>query len=191
MNNGFKYKPAESYYEEEAQDVGGMGMQMESYNPADDDGDIPYIPTLGVGKSVQSTTPTKSINEAFIDVNNMNQYAATPQSGNDGADKYHQTYQKYQMEANAEPTFMDAQKNFGKMKDILGAIGQLQPDAGSTEAFAIEAAVDSIRRTIEVLGDVKYWIPKGKEEYAAPLERIAVPILMALKAYAEKVDELK
>ncbi len=191
MNTGFKYKPSESYYEEESREVGGVGAQMESYDPVEDDGDIPYIPTLGVGKSMQPSVPTKQITEAFIDVNNMNQYVSNQQTDGGGVDKYQQTYKKYQMEAEAEPTFMNAQKRFGQMKDILGAIGELQPDATGDESFAIDAAIKSIRGTIDVLGDVALWLPKGKEEYVPALERIAKPVLIALKAYAQKLGELK
>jgi len=191
MNNGFKYQPAESYYEEEQRDVRGAAQQMESYNPMEDDGDLPYIPSLGVGKSMQPKMETKDIREAFVDINNMHQYTSAPKNSVDSNQKYQQTYSKYQMEAQAEPSFTDASKKFGQMRDILSTIGQLQPDMETNQAYAIEEASKSIRRAIEVLQDVQYWLPKGKEEYAIPLERISQPIVKALSAYAQKIDELK
>jgi hypothetical protein len=194
MNKRFQYQKAESYYEEEPQEVANMPSQFENYNPMEDDGDLPYIPQLPHGRrSQQPKLATKPLTEGFVDMNNLEQYTASPQQGQgvDATQKFQQTYSQFRMEAEAEPSFMDAHKKFDQMKNVLGSIGQLEPDLDANQAHAIGSACDSIRKAIQTLKEVEYWLPKGKEEYGPRLAKISEPIVNALTAYVNKVEQLK
>lgn len=191
MSQQFRYQKAESYYEEEPQEVVGMPSQFENYNPMEDDGDLPYIPHLPNGRRVQqSKIPVKPLAEGFVDINNLGQYTNNNQQ-TDGSQKFQQTYSQFRMEAEAEPSFMDAHKKINQMRNILGSIGQMEPDLDKNESHAIGSACESIRKAIQTLKEVEYWLPKGKEEYAPKLAKISEPIVNALTAYVNKVEQLK
>ena len=191
MSN-FRYQKAESYYEEEPQQVQGMPAQYEAYNPMEDDGDLPYIPQLPHGqRAQQNKIATKPLTEGFVDINNIGQYTNNPQKDNGSTQHFRQTFSKFRMEAESEPSFTDASKKFSQMTNILSAIGDVTPSLDTEQSHAIGAACDSIRKAIQTLKEVEYWLPKGKEEYGPKLAKISEPIVNALTAYVNKVEQLK
>ena len=67
----------------------------------------------------------------------------------------------------------------------------LEGNAIPNNSQSIGIAIKSLNDAIKVLEGVEYWIPAGKEEYVDQLKQIAVPILKALKPYANKVEQLR
>jgi hypothetical protein len=91
-----------------------------------------------------------------------------------------------------EPNYGEAEKNKEKCDNLLSKIQNVLPDATyNIREYSTDKAIKILHDAIQMLKDIEYWIPEGKEEYINPFKKIAEPIVKALNAYVNKVEELK
>jgi hypothetical protein len=197
QNKKFDYIPAEHMVEQEQEF--SEAPTMESYNPMEDDGDLPYIPSMPQSTGMFNQQPMQSqVNptSGFIDVNNIQNYSNTGQQQQNQMNPNMQFNQNLTaMNEQAAPNFNTAQQNIQKLTGIMGQVNEI---AGSTDnegndvqRYAYSVAMKSLHDTIKMLKEIDYWIPPSKEEYAPALKQISAPIIKALTAYVTKVESLK
>ena len=186
------FDPNASYMEESAQPVYDADLSQVEYDPMIDDGDMPYI-SQGRGGRNPYANPNQQqyrpINQGFVDVNNIQNFSNQHQNPQ-------QHFQQQMYEATQEPgiDYRTAGKNVELMSGALDAFNSVDrsTSAGSdNEVYAIGVAIKSIQDAIKVLRDVEYWIPSTHERLAPQLKKVGTPIVKAVAAYAEKIEQLK
>jgi hypothetical protein len=173
-----KFEPSE-VYEEKPQRVVKQPI-LEDYNPDDDE--LPFIPGLPKHQTSNVNAPPQ-----FLDMSNPGQYSVM---NNPKPKPVQESF--VDEEAAKKPNFGQAEKNKEKYGDMLKNIQDILPDAKyNTNGYSTEKALKILHDSIQMLKDIEYWIPEGKEEYINPLKKIAEPIVRALSAYVDKVEQLK
>jgi len=188
--NEFEYLKGVSHQEEYPQ---YEAPTMESYDPSSDDGDLPYIPSLGGGASAYKNInqPKKPIQ--FLDLNNPNAGALPT---NNQSSNVNDTFQKTMasFEAQKRPSFTSAEDNFNRMMSVLDGVadivGSSTAKGEDVDKYGIKVALTQVKECIAALTHIKDWIPEGKEEYLPVLNQAAKPILTALESFHYNVTKL-
>lgn len=190
------FDPNASYMEEAAQPVYDADLSQVEYDPMIDGGDMPYIPQGRGGHNPYANPYAnpkqqqyRPINQGFVDVDNIHNFSNQQRNPQ-------QQFQQQMYEASQEPgiDYRTAGKNVELMSGALDAFNSVDrsTSAGSdNEVYAIGVAIKSIQDAIKVLRDVEYWIPATHERLAPQLKKVGTPIVKALAAYAEKIEQLK
>lgn len=182
----------------------------EVYNPDEDPGDMPYIPTMSQATQYQRPQiPMKPLTEGFVDMNNLDKYKAKPDA--DATNKIKQTVQNA-LNINKAPNYDAAPAKRNEFNDVLSKLGNLAdvvcsdaPNQGRpsnapaplnvTKPDQSKAPIDStlthMKNTLTSLRNVNAWIPESKKEYAPKLTNIATPIIKALDAYISILEKMK
>lgn len=185
------FDPNASYMEEGVQHVNDVDLSQVEYDPMLD-GDMPYIPSgqNGVNPYVQQQMrPQVPITQGFVDVDNIQNFSNPQQNS-----QHNFQTQMYEATQDQGLEYDMAGKNVEVMSGALNAFNSIDQStsAGSdNEEYAVGVAIESIHSAIKVLKDVEYWIPTTHEGLTPKLKEIGSPIVRALSAYAEKIDQLK
>lgn len=182
-----QYRQPEVFTEEQ-QSVGQKAPSLEGYDPSqyEDDEDIAQVMKSNIRQP------------QFLDLSDPSKLArperqeSPPQGQHNQQPQYHQPVQESFTPA---PDIYNAEAKLEKLTSIMDKInavaGMTDADGNSTQKFAISIALKSLRDSIRMLEEIDYWIPQGKEKYVPKLKQIAAPIVKALKAYVNSVDQLK
>lgn len=182
--------------------------QMESYNPAHEDYNQPYIPPSQVGQgnrnymSHQAPVGYMPQQTNFQQPMHMaNQY---PQQGMYGYQQQampnvqamnQQAEQAQRAAALNGPNGMSAYRNLERMDQVIDQIGGIasatRADSSDVNQYAIGVAIDALHTAINVLGDVDVWMPQAKSQLTPKLQNSAIPIIKALKSYVSVIERMQ
>ena len=199
-DNNQEYQPGESYVEQEQQFIESGAPTMESYNPAEDDGMMPYIPSTQQGQSnpQQMYQPQGQSNmQGFIDLDQLGQQKMQAQQ-EAVQNNPNQQYQQNLIQMNQAPSgsnSMSAHKNLEILENAMNLVQDIasttKKDGDSNRVYATDVALKSLYGAVSALKEIEYWIPEGKEEYVPKLTQIAKPIVDALQQYTDTIERLK
>lgn len=202
MDENQEYVPGESYMEQEQQMVTG-DISSETYNPAEDDGMMPYIPTGQSQQPQQTYQPQgQAPMQGFIDLDQLGQQAQQGQQmqqpNQQAQYNPNQQYQQNLAQMNMAPegpSALSAHKNLEILENAMGMVQDIasttKKEGDSNRVYATDVALKSLHGAITALSEIEYWIPEGKEEYVPKLNQIAKPIVDALKNYTDTIERIK
>lgn len=199
-----EYQPGESYVEEEQQYLDGGAPTMESYNPMEDDGMMPYIPSNQQGQVNPQQNYQASQQQApmqgFIDLDQLGQQRMQAQQeamqqnpNNTPNNMYQQNLAAMQQPVG--PNSLSAHKNLEMLESVMDSVESIasttRKEGDANRVYATDVALKSLHGAINTLKEIEYWIPEGKDEYVPKLKQIAKPILDALQQYTDTIERLK
>lgn len=201
-DNNQEYQPGESYVEQEQQIVENGAPTMESYNPAEDDGMMPYIPSGQTQSPQQNYQPQgQAPMQGFIDLDQLGQQKmqaqqeAVQQNPNNNPNQQYQQNLSQMSQAPLGPNSMSAHKNLEILENAMGLVQDIasttKKEGDSNRVYATDVALKSLHGAVSALKEIEYWIPEGKEEYVPKLKQISKPIVDALQQYTDTIERLK
>lgn len=172
------FDPSASFMEveEQQQFVNDVDLSNVEYDPMMD---VQNVPHQASNQPVQ-----------FVDVNNLQNQQPQQQTYNSA-----QQFQQALAESYQEPevSYGEANKNLSRMTgalDVFNSVDTRQSLSSENEEFAIGEAVKAIHKAIHILKEVDYWLPNGHANIAPKLKQVGSPIVKALTAYVNKIEQL-
>ncbi len=196
-----EYQSGESYIEEEQQYINSESPTMETYNPMDDDGMMPYVPSTQKNSNnsqqyIQESNGVEPM-QGFIDLNQMGNFS---NQNNQQQNQDYNPNQQYQQnlvmnQPPSGPNEMNAHKNLELMESVMdkveGISNTTKKEGDTNRVYATDVALKSLYSALSTLKEIEYWIPEGKEELVPKLQQIANPITNALQSYVDSIERLK
>lgn len=174
MKNIFDQEPdMEPNMQNIQQDAFTEAPKLEDYDPSNDAGDIPYIPTLSKPQPQFEAPQQPHGAPEKVDPQMYFQKPVHPldrmKSGNQSA--------------------ADKSKSVKDLMNTLNTMGAIDKKA-MQEIKTISGVVECLDSAIEHLSDID-WLPKGKENLAPKLKKVAGPIIDALKSYSKYLKSIE
>ena len=174
-------------------DVSAINTVVENYDPSTDDSSKPYVSSTGTQTIIDEPIPTKSLNEGFVDFDNLMSYKKETPNKNNMVNAFNTA-----MSQKKEPTIdkTRAKENYNSMNDMLSQLQNVLSDEESAIVtknpnMNITNVIETIRKTSEYLNALESWFPEAKKEYIGKLTNIAKPIITALDSYASTLEKMK
>lgn len=175
-----------------ANTVSGADTMVETYDPSQDDSSTPYVSSSGKHAIIDEPIPTKSLNEGFVDFDNLMAYKKETPNNNDMMSAFNKVASPMQPSVDKDK----AKENFNSMNDMLAQLqnvlsGEETSIVSKNPDMNIGKVIESLRKTSEYLKSLESWFPEAKKEYVGKLTNIAKPIISALDSYASTLDKMK
>lgn len=175
-----------------ANSVSGDSTMVENYDPSQDESSKPYISSSGKQAIIDEPIPTKSLNEGFVDFDNLMSYKKETPTKNDMMSAFNNVVSAPQ------PTVdkTKAKENYNSMNDMLSQLQNVLSDEETSIVtknpdMNIGQVIESLRKSSEYLKAIESWFPEAKKEYLGKLTNIAKPIIPALDSYASTLEKMK
>ena len=183
------------------------GPQMEAYDPTQDDFNQPYIPQGQFGQGNRNYANYNAAPGQMPMQQNfqqpMHNQGQFPNMGMGGyqqqamPNSMNMNQQAEQMQRDAAqngPNGLSAYRNLEQMDNMMGTINgissQTTRDGSDVNQHAVSVAVDALYTAINVLSDVDVWMPPAKSALTPKLQKLAAPMIKALKSYVAAIEKM-